>query len=985
MLHRLTQLLRRPLVAGLCAFFLSVVISAFIIWRIEQVQQQAARADAQNLAQNHAFLIRDSLDQALALNYALASLIRIEQGSRQHFESFARELLPFYPSVSHLSISPGGVISHVYPLAGNERSLGFNQLQDEAQKQEVKRTLGTGQLTLAGPLELVQGGLGVVGRLPVFLDNATETHHFWGFTNVVIRIPSLLQSAQLGQLASRGMVYKLWRIQPNTGEEQIIARGKGSLVRPVDQELSVPNGSWTLSIAPAGGWINFYDLAARVLVALLLCALVGLQSGLMVYLQRRKDRLEAAVTQHTQELSTAKENLEAILDAVPDLLFEIDAEGVIQSYHSNRQGIFSQPNNAFIQHNFREFLSSEAAAVVAEALAEAGAKGSAQGYAYSVDAPEGERVYELSVARKYQQLGAKLCFVVLSRNITERKQAEEDLRIAATAFEASEGMLITDPSGNILRVNNAFCEITGFSAEDVIGKNPRILKSGRHDVAFYQAMWKAIILNGSWQGEIWNRRRCGEVFPEWLTITAVKNELQQITHYVSTLTDITDRKADEARIHRLAFFDPLTQLPNRSLLRDRLEQAVVSSQREQSHGALLFIDLDDFKSLNDNRGHHIGDLLLIAVAKRLLKSVREQDTVARLGGDEFLVVLEQLDDDYQQAARQAQQVGDKILRELNLAYDLEGQEYFNSSSIGVCLYSPLQRNIDELMKQADQAMYHAKAAGRNTLRFFDPSMQALTAQRFALQSELREALIRQQFQLYYQPQVDLRGKVIGAEALIRWRHPHKGMVPPLDFIPLAEESGLILPLGEWIIATACEQLLAWAKQPQTAHLSLSINVSARQFQHPDFVQQILTVLARTPIDPGRIILELTESMLVADQELIIEKMSQLKAHGIRFSLDDFGTGYSSLTYLKRLPINELKIDKSFVNDILTNTNGAAIAVMIIHLAQSMDLDVIAEGVETRAQFEWLREQGCHLFQGYYFGRPVAASGFSIELSAELVD
>ena len=711
MFQQQRQMLRRPWVAGLCAFFLSLVISVFIIWRIEQVQQQAARSDAQNLAQNHAFLIRDSLDQALSLNYALASLIRIEQGSAQHFELFARELLPFYTRVSYLSIAPKGVISHVFPQEGNELSLGLNQLQDSAQKRGVKRALSAGQLTLAGPLELVDGGLGVVGILPVFLEDA-GTNRFWGLTNVVIRIPNLLQAAQLDHLAAQGMAYKLWRINPNTGMEQVIAGSNSALKSPVEKTLSIPNGQWTLSISPIVGWVDIYGLIAKVLLALLLCSLVGLQSGMMVHVQWRRARLEEAVARQTKIVSAAKENLEALLDAIPDLLLEIDFDGVIKSYHSNRRNPFSLPDGTFLEHRFQEFLSPEASAVVEAALQEADTNGYAQGYSYTVNLVKGKRIYELSVARKKVMDNGDKCFVVLSRNIT-------------------------------------------------------------------------------------------------------------------------DRHANEERIHRLAFFDPLTDLPNRSLLRDRLEQAVISSQREQRHGALLFIDLDDFKSLNDNRGHHIGDLLLVAVAERLVKSVREQDTVARLGGDEFLVVLEKLDEDYELAVEQARQVGEKILHELNLAYHLEGQDYFNSSSIGICLYSPQQRNIDELMKQADQAMYHAKAAGRNTLRFFDPSMQALTAQRFALQGELREALIRKEFQLYYQPQVNLAGKVIGAEALIRWHHPVKGMVPPLDFIPLAEESGLIVPLGEWIITTACIQLLAWSKAPQTAHLSLSINVSARQFQHPD--------------------------------------------------------------------------------------------------------------------------------------------------------
>ena len=976
-------LLRRPPLMAFGVFAAAALVAFAIIWKMDRAEQQALRADAENFAQNHVFLVRDSLDQALALNFGMASMLRIEKGNTDHFESYAREILPFYTSVSHLSLSPGGIITHVYPLEGNERSLGFNQLQNSAQTLEATRALESGKLSLAGPLELIQGGLGVVVRLPVFLDDDMDAPRFWGFTNVTIRISQLLKTANLTQLDSQGFAYKLWRIDPSTQTEQIIAsHALEFLQNPVEKSMKVPNGVWTLSLAPVKGWQSITGLAWKVALGALICFLLAYQSALMIYLLRRKIRLEAAVTLQTHEVNSAKAELQATLDAMPDLLFDVDGEGCIHSYHTNQPDLLSVLPEAFLGRKFYEFLPAAATDSVFAALREAEKKGTAHGFTYEVSVKGKRKVFELSVSRKRTEDVGVSRFVVLSRDITERRQSEEDLRIAATAFEASEGMLITDPAGIILRVNKAFVEITGFTAEDVVGKSPSILKSGRHDAQFYRDMWDLITKTGSWQGEVWNRRRCGEVFPEWLTITAVKNDYKKITHYVSTLTDITDRKADEERINRLAFFDPLTQLPNRSLLRDRLTQSITSCQRQNTKGALLFIDLDDFKTLNDSRGHHIGDLLLIAVAGRLRESVRSEDTVARLGGDEFLVVLDGLSESSEEAANQAQQVGEKILQELNVAYHLEGQDYFNTPSIGICLFSDEQRNIDELLKQADQAMYHAKASGRNTLRFFDPAMQALTAQRFALQSEMRDALHGHQFQLFYQPQVNHKGKVLGAEALIRWHHPERGVVSPIEFIPLAEESGLILLLGEWILMTACEQLLAWAKNPISASWLLSVNVSARQFKHPDFVAQVLQVIERTGINPQRLILELTESMLVDDQQEIITKMSALKMYGIQFSLDDFGTGYSSLSYLKRLPINELKIDKSFVDEVLTDANDAAIAVMIIRLAQSMDLTVVAEGVETLEQRDWLAEQGCYHYQGYYFSRPIPIDSFNAQFLAE---
>lgn len=971
-------LLRRPHALALLVFLVCLGLSSWIIWNLEQNQRQAKRADITNTTQNQIFLIRNSINQALTLNYSLATLIRLTNGAPKRFEEVARELLPYFPGVSHISLSPNGIINQVYPLEGNEKSLGFNQLEDLHQNKEAIRARDTGKLTLAGPVNLVQGGQGVVARLPVFLDNETA-HHFWGFTNVIIRINSLLDASNLQQLNSQNIAYKLWRYNPDTESEEIIAENDSEhLFDPVQKDFDIPNGVWSLSLAPAKGWTNLWQLAAEIVIALSLTMLLTYQAYLMVRLQQRKLLLEDTVIERTRDVVAAREQLQATLDAIPDLLFEIGSDGTIYSYHTRRQDLLLLPPEQFLGKKFQDFLPHEATLALNSAMDEAATKGLSEGKYYSLNLDSGRRDFELSMTCKPGTQTRNKRFVMLSRDITERRLTEEELRVAATAFEARESMMITDPQGTILRVNKAFSKSSGYSAEEVIGKNPRLFKSGHHDAQFYTQMWQTILLQGHWQGEIWNRRRSGEIYPEWLTITAVKDQQQKVTHYISTLTDMSERKEIEARINNLAFFDPLTQLPNRRLLQDRLEHAIATSQRQKSLGALLFIDLDDFKTLNDNRGHHFGDLLLIAVADRLRSSLRSQDTVARLGGDEFLVVLEGLGGDQEEAATVAQQVAEKILLVLNEAYQLDGQDYFNTPSIGICLFGNQSVAVNELMKQADQAMYHAKAEGRNTFRFFDPEMQTLTAQRFALQHEIREALQQQQFQLYYQPQINREGVMVGAEALIRWVHPERGMVSPMDFIPIAEESGLIIPMGQWIVETACAQLVAWKDLPIANSLSIAINVSARQFQHPQFVEQLLTIIQASGADPSKLKLELTESMLVANQQDIITKMDALKIHGIKFSLDDFGTGYSSLSYLKRLPINELKIDKSFVKDILSDPNDAAIARMIIRLAQSMELVVIAEGVETREQRDWLEQEGCFKYQGYYFARPMPASSFNFQ-------
>jgi len=569
--------------------------------------------------------------------------------------------------------------------------------------------------------------------------------------------------------------------------------------------------------------------------------------------------------------------------------------------------------------------------------------------------------------------GRAVRIIVVSHDITDRKQAEQWERIAATAFESQQGMFITDAAGVILRVNQAFTEITGYTAEECVGQTPRLLQSGRHDAAFYASMRQTLARTGSWQGEIWNRRKNNEIFPEWLTISAVSDDDGRVTHYVSTLTDITMRKAAQEEIRHLAFYDALTGLPNRRLLQDRLRVAMAASARDGRRGALLFIDLDNFKTLNDTLGHDMGDLLLKEVAKRLLGSVRECDTVARLGGDEFVVMLHDLGEQAPEAAGQSRIVGEKILGVLNRPYDLNGLEYHNTPSVGITLFGGHQDGIDELMKRADLAMYEAKATGRNTLRFFDPQMQAVVTARAALEKDLRDALQREEFFLCYQPQVDISGRVLGVEALVRWQHRQRGLVSPGDFVPLAEESGLILPLGLWVLQTACAQAAVWARQPGREEFTVSVNVSARQLRQPNFVEQVLGVLERTAANPRNLKLELTESMLLDNIQEIIAKMTALKQQGVSFSLDDFGTGYSSLSYLKRLPLDQLKIDQSFVRDLLTDSNDEVIARTIVALAKSLGLSVIAEGVESAEQRDALAAQGCHAYQGYLFSRPLRLS------------
>ncbi len=570
----------------------------------------------------------------------------------------------------------------------------------------------------------------------------------------------------------------------------------------------------------------------------------------------------------------------------------------------------------------------------------------------------------------------------LNNNLLNQQRIEAELRIAAVAFESWHSLMITDAECVILRVNQAFVDTTGYQPIEVLGLTPRVLRSGLHDDRFYSIMWQTLGESGAWQGEIWNRCKNGEINPYYLSIWAVKNAEGLVTHYIGTHIDISKNKLAAEEIERLAFYDPLTGLPNRRLLQDRLQQALAASERSCQRGALLFIDLDNFKGLNDSLGHGIGDLLLKNVAERLSSCVRLEDTVARLGGDEFVVVLENLSTYAFEAENIAENIGKKILAALSQSYLLEIHYYRSTSSIGVTFFLGQQQGLDELLKQADIAMYQAKNAGRNALRFFDPRMQAKINARVAMEADLRQALSENEFMLYYQPQIYQQQRIIGAEALIRWRRPEHGLTTPREFIPLSEETGLILPIGLWVLKAACRQLKLWENMLGAEHLQLAVNISAIQFRQHDFVEQVCQLLQQTAINPARLKLELTETMLLNDIDDIALKMKALHEIGVCFAMDDFGAGYSSLSRLTKLPIEQLKIDHGFIRDVLHNQNNKNIVKSIIAMADHLGMEVMAKGVETAEQYEFLAAEHCQQFQGYLFGRPTPLAEFEALLAEQ---
>ncbi|WP_321527866.1 EAL domain-containing protein [Sedimenticola selenatireducens] len=551
-------------------------------------------------------------------------------------------------------------------------------------------------------------------------------------------------------------------------------------------------------------------------------------------------------------------------------------------------------------------------------------------------------------------------------DITERKQAEKRLRLLASVFEHSlEGITITDPHLKILEVNPAFTSITGYSAQEVVGKTPKVLSSGWHDADYYSEMWRSLNDTGHWQGEMIDRRKNGELFTEWLTISTVYDYQGQLINYVGVFYDTTEKKEAEQRIARLAYYDSLTQLANRSLFGDRLEQALRQSRRNNSSVSLMYIDLDRFKTVNDSLGHKAGDLLLKQVAGRLQECVRESDTVARLGGDEFALILENIDQ------VQASHIAQKLIQRLGRSFSLEGSEAFIGASIGISIYPNDGTDIASLIKHADIAMYRAKERGRNNYQFFLPEMNAGADERLFLENGLRYAIERNELEVYYQPQVRLEdGKIIGVEALLRWHHSVLGAVSPVRFIPIAEESGLINQIGEWVLEQACLQYRAWGDVVDS-EFRMAVNLSARQF-NSNIVAMVASVLQRSGVDAANLELEITESMVMQDADSSIQLLASLKELGVYLAIDDFGTGYSSLSYLKRFPLDKLKVDRAFVSDLPDNEEDAAIANAVIVLAKSLGLQVIAEGVETLEQILFLHDQGCDEIQGYYCSRPLPA-------------
>lgn len=679
-----------------------------------------------------------------------------------------------------------------------------------------------------------------------------------------------------------------------------------------------------------------------------------------------------------QEINTRQQVFHAVADLAQEFIYLRRIDGSYEYVSPSCRKVTGYPQDAFYSkpHFMNELIHPEDRTIWDKHVHDMHAAGQYETLLVRINSRDGGvRWIEHLCGDVRDETGRILGVRSINMDVTERIQKEQELWVAATTFETHEGIIITDANSLILRVNRAFCEITGYTSDEVIGRTPALLKSGQHDADFYANMWQTLRQEGRWDGELWDKRKNGEIYPKNLTITAVKDATGKVTNYVGIFSDITVRKQAEAEINRLAYYDPLTRLPNRRLLMDRLHQAMAASERCGSYGALLFIDLDNFKELNDTQGHDMGDSLLIEVAERLATCVRSEDTVARLGGDEFVVMVANLGDVGMFVQERAEAVANKVLTTLNQPYRMGVHEYQGTASIGVTLFQGKSTSIEDLLKHSDVALYQAKNSGRATLRLFDPSMQLALEERSKMKEDLRQALLGDQFCLYFQAQVDMNGVCIGAEVLLRWQHPQHGLLPPADFIPFAEESGVIEAIDLWVLEKACAQLKEWASRKTNADMILAVNISAPTFMRSDFVDAVLAIIEAAGIAPGRLKIELTETSMIRGLDEAIAKMDRLATAGISFSLDDFGTGYSSLSYLRRLPIDQLKIDREFVRNVAGDSNDVVIVRTIVGMAQNLDLLVIAEGVETLEQFELLRSFGCSGYQGYLFAHPLPIRDF----------
>lgn len=953
-------------------YSLVIAIAALLItisFKLDQIFIERHVASTQQQVKHHLSQVNNQLTFNLYKNIqvvkGLPALFVVNPSlSQEEFSTAVQQLFDKHTQLRNIAAAPDLIIKYMYPVAGNEAAIGLdyrllpNQIKAVLEAKETKR------LVLAGPLDLVQGGTGLISRIPVYIKNNNGEESFWGIISAVIDVELLYQRSGLLdaelpiEVAIRGKDG-----QGNTGKPFF---GAPKLFSPanIESTLTLPNGSWQLAARPKGGWQSlpeniwqqrFYIFGSALTLFLLLFAFLRTSMKASIANLKFKDLIESSplpYVLHNEKQQVTFLNRAFIntygytVNDIPTL-----ADWWLKAFPNEK-------NRTQVKSLWRTYLEQFQSSNELLAPIE-----------LEIHCKDGSTRTVLASLTTNENIHTSEYPVVLY-DISERKEAEDKLRLSARVFsDTHEGISVTDANGKIIEVNPAFCNITGYSREDVIGQDPSILNSGKQDPEFYKTLWQTLNTTGHWQGEVWNRKKGGEIYAELLTISAIKDKNEQIVNYVGVFSDITQSKQQQEKLNLMAHYDVLTQLPNRALFSDRFYQAIAHSKRSNTQLAICFLDLDNFKPVNDNYGHEVGDQVLIEVAERIAENIREEDTVSRQGGDEFTLLLKDIE-----SYAQCEQTIKRIHHSLAQPYLIDDQPYHITASTGITLYPSDDGDIDTLLRHADQAMYQAKLAGKNRYLRFNTTQNQETAKKHHRLDTIAQALSDNEFSLFYQPKVNMAtGDVFGVEALIRWIHPEKGIIPPSEFLPILEGSNLEIQLGNWVIDQALIQLDSW--QRQGIKLEVSINISSHHLQSEQFFTQFDNALASYPnVDSHYLQLEILESSALGDISTI-RKIIKACKHilGINIALDDFGTGYSSLTHLRNIPVNTIKIDQSFVRDMLDDPSDYAIIDGIIGLSDSFNREVIAEGVETTEHGLMLLLMGCKEAQGYGIAKPMPAN------------
>ncbi|MBF0613808.1 MAG: EAL domain-containing protein [Magnetococcales bacterium] len=922
------------------------------------------------------------------------SLVIPPEQKTAHIDAIRQQGFPQY------AIRPDGErplyssIIYLEPFAGrNLRAFGYDMFSESVRRTAMERARDSGESALSGKVTLVQEDgkepqAGFLMYVPVYRNGVSVASieerraHLVGWAYSPFRVNDLMAGI-LGRYAE-GLDLEIYDGQSVTSEGILYDSSPSGDHRPLFsrlEQIEFAGHQWTLRVRSlpifegsldhrSRDVIRFAGILASILFALIVWQLVT-----------ARERAAALAEEMTRELRKSELDRErsaalvrAVVDTAVNAIIAIDANKIVHMFNPAAERFFGYRADEVIGHNINRLMPSptrEAHDGYVDHYLETGER-KVIGIGREVVCQRQDRsTFPAELFVSEMQVSGMRMFVGVINDITERKQAEEVLILSRRVFEhAGEAILITGADGLITDVNPAYEKITGYRKDEVLGKSPGITKSGRHDAEFYRVMWSQLIQEGFWEGEIWDRRKNGEVFPKWVSISAIRNAAHELTHYMAIFLDISDQKAVEHKLERLAFYDALTGLPNRMFFQERLAQDIARARRMETQVVLMFIDLDRFKWVNDTLGHAAGDELLKEISQRLKGCVRETDTVARLGGDEFTIILNNLN-----SSDHAAMVAQKLIMIVREPVLLMGQNVYVGASVGIALFPADSTNQETLIKHADMAMYQAKEAGRNTFRFSSSEVHSKAFDRIAMEDDLYKALDRQELVPFYQPKWDLeKNALCGAEALVRWLKPDGKLVNPGQFIPLAEETGLIVPIGKRILSVASHNTARWTHE-RTQPFKMAVNLSSREFQQTDLLEQIRGVLEQTGLPAERLEIEITESMVMGNVEKAIGIMKKLRELGISLAMDDFGTGYSSLGYLKRFPLNTLKIDQSFVRDLPDCHGDGAIVEAILSMARGLKLHVVAEGVETEEQRAYLMARGCESIQGYLIGRPMPEQDF----------